>query len=143
MPSNEDQRDTSPEVMAARHEVEEKRQDLKEQLENVRRSSGKALATYARKARPFLIGAAVVATVFLIVKAARSNRRRPVRYVPALAPETPSLPKVAVGAALRAAVRMIAARVAENAILRLASNEEQEEPSNGVSEDTFNTAAAK
>jgi hypothetical protein len=143
MPSNEEQRPSSPEVMAARHDVEEKRQELKDQLENVRRSSGKAVANFARKARPVLIGVAVVATVLLIVKVARSKRRRLVRYVPMASPEPPSLPRVAVGEALRAAVRMIAVRLAENAVLRLASSHEHEEPIESLSEEPISTAVAK
>ena len=141
MPSSE--HPSSPEVMAARYDVEEKKQELRENLENVRRTSGKAFANFARKARPVLIGVAVVATVFLIVKVARSKRHRPVRYVPRPAPEPPSLPKVAVGEALRAAVRMVAARVAENAVLRLASSQEHDEANEGVSEEPVSTVAAR
>jgi hypothetical protein len=136
MPSP-DSLESDPEVLAARGEVELAKAELESRLYQASDSGRRALGRMARKARPVLIAAAVVIGVVVVARLARSvARKRRVRHAIENGQANPSLLRVAFGAALRGAVRVIATRVAEQAAARLAlAGEERqlaETPSEGA-----------
>jgi len=136
MPSPDSSESSSdPEVLAARGEVLLAKAELESRLHAMGDSGRRALARVARKARPALVAAAVLVGVVVVVRLVQSasRRRRASGWRQAGAGQ-PSLLKVAFGAALRGAVRVVATRMAEQAVLRLAADGEQEEPDAGRAE---------
>jgi hypothetical protein len=129
MPSHDNSETSSdPEVLAARGEVLLAKAELESRLHQASDSGRRALGRLARKARPVLIAAAVVVGLVVIVRVARSaSRKRRARRI-AGNEIAPSLFKVALGAALRGAVRVLATRAAEQAVARLAVEQEEREP---------------
>lgn len=127
MPSHDSQeRASDPEVLAARGQVALAKAEFESSLHQASDSGRRALGRMARKARPVLVAAAVVVGIVIVARVARSiaKKRRTRRSAQ---DQGPSLFRVALGAALRGAVRVLATRVAEQAAARIAlANEEHE-----------------
>jgi hypothetical protein len=129
MPSHDSSETSSdPEVLAARGEVLLAKAELESRLHQASDSGRRALGRMARKARPVLIAAAVVVGLVVVVRLARSASKRRRARRSAENEAGPSLFKVALGAALRGAVRVLATRAAEQAAARLALAHEEPEP---------------
>lgn len=134
MPSPDDSEISSdPEVLAARGQVALAKAELESRLYQAGDSGRRALRRMSQKAKPALIVAAVVVGVVVVARIVRSKRRRAVWPEVVVKDETvrPSFLKVALGAAIRGALRVVAARMTEQAVARLvAANEERtdEEP---------------
>jgi hypothetical protein len=145
MPPNADSDSTSDsEVAAAHREVALAKAELRESLADVSDSSKKALADMARKARPVLIAAAVVVGVVLVVRVVRAASRRR-RYAPlAIVKDTDRTPltKIALAAALRGALRVLATRLAEQAAARLVMAAERRQAEAEV-ESSVSTVASR
>jgi hypothetical protein len=109
---------SDPEVLAARGKVELAKAELENRLYQAGDSGKRALSRMARKATPVVVIAAVALGTLALVRMLRRPRagvwHRPVRVS-----SDPSLFKVALGAALRAAIRVLAARAVEQAAARL------------------------
>jgi hypothetical protein len=127
-PNAESERSSSPEIVAAQLDVELAKAELKTNLNEVRDSGKKALVGMARKARPVLIAAAVVVGAIVLFRLIRKAvRTRPAPLAIVRATESTPLVKIAVGAAIRGALRVLATRLAEQAAARLVAAAEQRE----------------
>jgi hypothetical protein len=120
MPSP-DEFDTSsdPEVLAARGKVELAKAELESRLYQAGDSGKRALSRMARKATPVVVIAAVAIGTVALVRMIRSRSRSAGWQRPVHVQREPSLFKIALGAALRAAIRVLAARAVEQAAARL------------------------
>ncbi|HVR20642.1 MAG TPA: hypothetical protein VMS65_13120 [Polyangiaceae bacterium] len=129
MPSP-DESDTffDPEVLAARGKVELAKAELESRLYQAGDSGKRALSRMARKATPVVVIAAVAIGAVALVRMIRARSRVGVWQRPRQHQNDPSLFKVALGAALRAAVRVLAARAVEQAAARLVEKGAGEEP---------------
>jgi hypothetical protein len=131
MPSpDEAETPSNPEVLAARGQVELAKAELESRLYQAGDSGRRALRRMAGKAKPALIAAAVVVGVVLVVRIVRSKTKRSAWPHVVVEDETgkPSFLKVALGAAVRGALRVVATRVTEQALARLVTaNEEPDE----------------
>lgn len=131
MPSPDDSEVSSnPEVLAARGQVALAKAELESRLYQAGDSGRRALRRMALKAKPVLIVAAVVVGVVVIARLVRSRRRR--SAWPHVVVENdagkPSFLKVALGAAIRGALRVAATRMTEQAVARLVTaNDERAE----------------
>ena len=138
MPSPDNTEASSdPEVLAARGQVALAKAELESRLYQAGDSGRRALRRMALKAKPALIVAAVVVGVVIVARVVRSRRRQ--SAWPNVVVENdagkPSFLKVALGAAIRGALRVVATRLTEQAVARLvAANEErvEEEPEHVV-----------
>jgi len=120
MPSP-DESDTSsdPEVLAARGKVELAKAELESRLYQAGDSGKRALSRMARKATPVVVIAAVAIGTVALIRMVRARSRARAWQRPVQAQSKPSLFKVALGAALQAAVRVLVARTVEQAAARL------------------------
>jgi hypothetical protein len=121
-----------PEILAARHEVELARTELEGRLRDVGRAGSRIWTRFGRRARPFLIGGAVVVSALILVQAVRSvsRPRRSGNFSP---PRGPSLFRMAVGAALGAVVRSAATALVRRAV----EAPEPADPANELGPGTF------
>jgi len=89
-------------------------------LRDVGRSGGRIWARFGERARPFLIGGAVVVSALVLMQVVRSGSRPRLssKFSP---PRRPSLLRMALGAALGAVVRRAATALVRRAV-------EQREP---------------
>ena len=148
-PNAESERSSSPEIVAAQLDVQLARAELESNLNDVRDSGKRALAGMAQKARPVLIATAVVVgaiVLFRLLRRVSQNRRAPLAIVRAT--ESTPLVRIALGAAVRGALRVLATRLAEQAAARLVAAAEQREleaheVDDSVSLDAVNTVASK
>jgi hypothetical protein len=132
MPSPDSSDATSdPEVLAARGQVEFAKAELETRLYRAGETGRVALGRMARKARPVLVLTAVVVGVVLAARFVRAARRKSAwtRALEMPPPQNPSLLAVAAAGALRGVLRVVAARMTEQAAARLlaASEEHAEE----------------
>jgi hypothetical protein len=128
MPSpDEAETPSNPEVLAARGQVELAKAELESRLYQAGDSGRRALRRMAGKAKPALIAAAVVVGVVLVVRIVRSKTKRSAWPHVVVEDETgkPSFLKVALGAAVRGALRVVATRVTEQAVARLVTANEE------------------
>ena len=127
MPSP-DESDTfsDPEVMAARGKVELAKAELESRLYQAGDSGKRAISRMARKATPLVVIAAAAIGAVVLVRMIRTRSRARAWQRPIHVPSDPSLFKVALGAALRAAVRVLAARVIEQSAARLVQKADEE-----------------
>jgi uncharacterized integral membrane protein len=148
-PNAESERLSSPEIVAAQLDVELAKAELESNLNDVRDSGKRALVGMAQKARPVLIAAAVVVGAIVLFRLIRrASRTRPAPFAIVRATESTPLVKIALGAAVRGALRVLATRLAEQAAARLvAAAEERElqaqEVDDSASLDALSTAASK
>jgi hypothetical protein len=148
-PNAESERLSSPEIVAAQLDVELAKAQLESNLNDVRDSGKRALVGMAQKARPVLIAAAVVVGAIVLFRLIRrASRTRPAPFAIVRATESTPLVKIALGAAVRGALRVLATRLAEQAAARLvAAAEERElqaqEVDDSASLDALSTAASK
>jgi hypothetical protein len=129
MPSPDETAITSdPEILAARGRVELAKAELESRLYQAGDTGKRALARMAKRATPVAIAAAALVGVVVITRAVRSRaKRRHVMPVVIQRESGPSFVKIALGAAVRAALRVLAARLAEQAAARLiAASDEQD-----------------
>jgi hypothetical protein len=127
-PNAESERSSSPEIVAAQLDVELAKAELESNLNDVRDSGKKALIGMAQKARPVLIAAAVVVGAIVLFRLIRrASRTRPAPFAIVRATESTPLVKIALGAAVRGALRVLATRLAERAAARLVAAAEQRE----------------
>ncbi|HVR19576.1 MAG TPA: hypothetical protein VMS65_07765 [Polyangiaceae bacterium] len=120
------------EILAARHEVELARTEVEVRLRDVGRSGRRIWTRLGERARPFLIGGAVVVSALILMQAVRSvsRTRRSGNFSP---PGRPSLLRMAVGAALG-----IVMRSATTALVRRAVEaREPADRTNGLGPGTF------
>jgi hypothetical protein len=129
MPLNTESETTSdPEIVAAQRDVELAKANLEDNLNDVRDSGKRALAGMAQKARPVLIAAAVVVGAIVLFRLLRrATRSRPAPFAIVRATESTPLVKIALGAAIRGALRVLATRLAEQAAARLVVAAEERE----------------
>jgi hypothetical protein len=127
MPLNTEPETTSdPEVVAAQLDVEIAKANLENDLNDVRDSGKRALAGMAQKARPVAIAVAVVVGVIVLFRLIRrASRQRPAPLAIVRATESTPLVKIAIGAAIRGALRVLATRLAEQAAARLVAAAEE------------------
>jgi len=127
MPSP-DESDTfsDPEVMAARGKVELAKAELESRLYQAGDSGKRAISRMARKATPVVVVAAAVIGTVMLVRMIRTRSRARAWQRPIHVQNDPSLFKVALSAALRAAVRVLAARAIEQAAARLVEKADEE-----------------
>jgi len=148
-PNAESELSSNPEIVAAQLDVELAKAELESNLNDVRDTGKKALAGMAQRARPVLIAAAVVVgaiVLFRLIRRASRSRPAPVAIVGAT--ESTPLVKIAVGAALRGMLRVLATRLAEQAAARLVAAAEQreleaQEEDDSASLDAVSTVASK
>jgi hypothetical protein len=150
MPLNTESETTSdPEIVAAQLDVEIAKANLQNDLNDVRDSGKRALAGMAQKARPVLIAAAVVVGAIVLFRLLRrASRSRPAPLAIVRATESTPFLKIAVGAAIRGALRVLATRLAEQAAARLvvAAEEraiEAQEVDDSASLEAVSTASSK
>jgi uncharacterized integral membrane protein len=137
MPSpDESLSQSDPEILAARGKVELAKAELESRIYQAGDTGKRALKRMARKAIPVVAVAGAILGVVVVVRLVTRTRHKSVwqRYPAATDSRTTPLVKVALGAAVRGALRVLLARVAEQAAARLvAANEEQErEPETGL-----------
>jgi len=128
MPSPDEFESSDPDILAARGKVELAKAELESRLYQVGDSGKRALVRMAHKAKPAAVVAAVALGVFVVVRLVRARaRRRASWHFPKETKERPSLFGVALGAAIRGAVRVVATRMAEQAVARLVASDEERE----------------
>lgn len=136
MPSpDESLSQSDPEILAARGKVELAKAELESRIYQAGDTGKRALKRMARKAIPVVAVAGAILGVVVVVRLATRARHKSVwQPYPAADHRTTPLVRVALGAAVRGALRVLLARVAEQAAARLvAANEEQErEPATGL-----------
>lgn len=130
--SSPDSSETSdPEVLAARGQVELAKAELETQLHRASETGRVALDRMARKARPALIVAGVVVGIVLVTRLVKAARRKSAwtRAVEEASPKQPSWVGMTAAAALKGVLRVVAARLTEQAAARLleASQERADE----------------
>ena len=127
-PNAESERSSSPEIVAAQLDVQLAKAELENNLNDVRDSGKRALIGMAQKARPVLIAAAVVVGAIVLFRLIRrAARTRPAPLAIVRATERTPLVKIAIGAAVRGALRVLATRLAEQAAARLVAAAERRE----------------
>ena len=110
-----DGRAPDSDVAAARHEVELARADLETRLRAVGRVGSRMWARAGRRARPILIGGAVVVGALLLLRAVRSVSRTQRTHDPSPS-RGPSLLRMAVGSALGIVFRGVATALVRRAL---------------------------
>ncbi|HEX6273301.1 MAG TPA: hypothetical protein VFZ53_09680 [Polyangiaceae bacterium] len=128
MQSPDESENSDPDILAARGKVELAKAELESRLYQAGDTGRRALTRMAGKAKPIAIVAAALVGVVVVARLFRSRANRRRGWVrPAAASGNPSLFRVALGAAVRGAVRVLVARMAEQAAARLlVASDEQE-----------------
>ena len=133
MPSpDESEIASDPEILAARGKVELAKAELESRIYQAGDTGKRALERMAMKAKPAVVVAGAVLGAVVVWKLVRRARRRNRWHLPAPDSAAPSLFRLAVGAALRGALRVFAARVAERAAARFVEANEEREPDDSV-----------
>jgi hypothetical protein len=141
MPSpDEPEAPSDPEVLAARGQVALAKAELESRLYQAGDSGRRALRRMSAKAKPALIVAAVVVGVVVLARVVQSKRKRAAwpHVVVESDSAKPSLFKLALGAAVRTALRVVATRMTERAVARLveANGERSSEEPEPIAEPT-------
>jgi len=105
-------------VLAARHEVELARAELDVRLRDVGRAGSRVWARVGRRARPFLIGGALVVGALILMRVVRAASR-PRRSGEWRSPAEPSLMRMAIRSALGVVLRSAMAALVRRAAERL------------------------
>jgi hypothetical protein len=126
MQSPDEIEDSDPDILAARGKVELAKAELENRLYQAGDTGKRALARMAGKAKPVAIVAAAIVGVVVIARLVRSrSRRRAAWRPPADVRGAQPLYRVVLGAAVRGALRVLAARMAEQAAARLIAASEE------------------
>jgi hypothetical protein len=132
MQSPDEIENSDPEILAARGKVELAKAELESRLYQAGDTGKRALNRMAGKAKPVALVAAAIVGAVVVARLVRSRSRRRSQWAPpAEAHAAPSLFRVALGAAVRGAIRVLAARLAEQAAARLVAASEEQEPDDG------------
>jgi hypothetical protein len=129
MPSPDESKTPSdPDILAARGKVELAKAELESRLYQAGDTGKRAISRMARKATPFVVVAGGVLGAVVLFRLVTRARHKSAWRAPRADRHGPSLVQVALGAAFRAALRVVAARIAEQAAARLATASDEHAP---------------